>query len=87
MQSHYRDIIAIVLGFPLALFPGWFSRQARSRRQSRLNELEQGAPEVYFEERRTLDTYKPLKSVWAVRLLGVAMIALGLFRYLGKPFG
>ena len=45
------------------------------RRQERLDELNAGENEDYFEERRELEAYRPMKSEWLLRLLGGVMLA------------
>lgn len=50
-----------------------------SRWRKRRSQIDDGAPEAFFEERRSLDAYPPAKSVWSFRLLGCLMVPLGFY--------
>ena len=73
---HFSDIASLAIGLPLALFPNWFHKKVWERQRTRLDELEEGAPETYFEERRALETYSPIKKAYVFRIIGCAMLAL-----------
>jgi hypothetical protein len=50
------------------------------KRSARLRDLENGEDEQFFEERRSLQAYPFATSPTALRLLGTAMILLGLIQ-------
>ena len=67
--------------------PNMLVRESRRNWEARLRELDAGAPEAYFEERRELKAYPPrfdlshatLRRFGIVGLLlGIAMLAVGL---------
>jgi hypothetical protein len=68
--------------------PDLLVRESRRNWEKRLRELEEGAPEAFFEERRELEAYPPrfdlshatLRRFGMVGLgLGLATLAMGLF--------
>ena len=63
------EILLIAAGSLVVLVP--LLKERRSIR--RLEELRAGAPEVYFEERRSLEAYPP-KGSWLQRLIGAAIV-------------
>ena len=67
--------------------PDMLVRESRRNWEARLRELDAGAPEAYFEERRELEAYPPrfdvshatLRRFGVVGLLlGIAALAVGL---------
>jgi hypothetical protein len=70
---------------PLALFafvrPDIVSDRWNRGRRRRLDQLEAGAEEGYFEERRQLEAY-PIRHLWTVRLIAGALLLLELVRLL-----
>ena len=58
------EILLIAAASLVVLVPLW--KERRSIR--RLEELQAGAPEEYFEERRSLEAYPP-KGGWLLRLV------------------
>ena len=75
-SDQYQALGSIVLGLGLIFWPPPKQRDKEEQRRARLAELEGGALERYFEERRQLETYGP-KSVGPFRLLGVLLLLIG----------
>ena len=71
-----------VLGtaIPAIFRPGLMVRESARHHKRRLRELQDGAPEAYFEERRELEAYPPRYdfSDRTIRWLGVIGAGLGL---------
>ncbi len=65
------EVILIAVGSLFVIAPQWKARGSRQR----LENLRAGAPERFFEERRSLEAYPPQGS-WRSRLLGSAIIIL-----------
>ena len=63
------EILLIAAGSLVVIVP--LLKERRSIR--RLEELRAGAPEVYFEERRSLEAYPP-KGSWLPRFIGAAIV-------------
>ena len=63
------EILLIAAGSLVVIVP--LFKERRSIR--RLEELRAGAPEVYFEERRSLEAYPP-KGSWLPRFIGAAIV-------------
>lgn len=62
----------------LIIVPNWVSRLGHLRHRKRLNELRAGAVESFFEERRALETYSPIRNLWTYRFLGAALMIYAL---------
>jgi hypothetical protein len=69
-----RAFIGIILGAVILFWPGRISDRASKKHEERLATLREGAVESYFEERRALEAYKPLRIEVAWRLLGIILI-------------
>ena len=69
------DILLIAVATALIVVPQWFSTYTRQQHADRLAELRGGAQEKYFEERRSLETYRPQGLSWPYRLFGLATMA------------
>lgn len=74
---------SLFLAFGLAAMfaPRFFATRPEADRLRRLEELEGGATEVYFEERRDLLAYKPsqrLFLLWRIVGAAIALTASGL---------
>lgn len=70
----FTPLILLALGLAFVLVPSLFAVRSESKRLIRLKEIQDGASESYFEERRDLDAYKPSQRflmLW--RILGAAM--------------
>jgi hypothetical protein len=67
-------------GLVAIIRPQSLVRDSRRNWQARLRELDAGAPEAYFEERRELEAYPPRfdLSHRTLRLLGGVGLILGL---------
>ena len=69
--------IFLVCGLVVAIAPRFLVAPAEAARLRRLEEIEQGGPEDYFEERRELTAYTfSRRSVMVWRILG-AVTAVG----------
>lgn len=78
MSAHLLDaFFGIALGLVLLFGAGPLSETLERERSARLAELEAGAGEVFFEEKRALESY-PLRPVRAFRLLGAALVIMSL---------
>ena len=73
----YQALTSIVVGLGLIFWPPPKQRDKEEQRRARLAELESGAPERYFEERRQLASYGP-KTAGPFRLFGGLLLLLGL---------
>ncbi|WP_295633218.1 hypothetical protein [Novosphingobium sp.] len=72
------DLFLIAVATALIVVPQWFSTYTPERHAKRLAELRCGAQEKYFEERRSLETYRPRGLSWPYRLFGVATMAFAI---------
>lgn len=68
--------LAMIAGAALLWFPRQHRHDAELRHAARLAELNAGADERYFEERRSLEAYRPAKRDLTWQLLG-ALLFLG----------
>ena len=78
-------ILSLVSGIPMAVWPHRKRKAAQAAWSERLAQLDAGAEETFFEERRSLLAYPPYKSDRKMRaagiflvLCGIAMIALSI---------
>lgn len=81
------DNLSLYLGIMLAagslaaiVRPATLVNESRRNRDARLRELDAGAPETFFEERRALKAYPPRfdLSHRALRLWGLVGLTLGI---------
>ncbi|WP_312785397.1 hypothetical protein [Brevundimonas sp.] len=73
------SIVHFVLGLALILRPQWFAGLSEGRRRRRLAALAAGAPEQFFEEKRSLETYPARGGGLALwRVLGAVMMVCAL---------
>ncbi|MEA3040569.1 MAG: hypothetical protein QOC65_58 [Sphingomonadales bacterium] len=72
-------VLAMAAGAALLFFPRHYRRQAQRRHRERLAELDAGAAERFFEERRSLEAYRPARSDVAWQCLGVLFFLAGAF--------
>lgn len=66
----------------MAIWPERFALPSARARARRLTEIEEGAPERYFEEHRTLVLYQPTPhflQLWRVGGIVIALTSAGLF--------
>ena len=75
--------LVMVAGAALVWFPRRYRKRAERERAARLAELDAGADEAFFEERRSLVAYPPPRSDWTWRLLGTVVFLLGAFELYG----
>ena len=84
MRSNLTLLLALAASFVLLIWPRLFAQRAQHIHSERLKELENGAPERFFEERRSLNAYPPIRSTSLLRLGGglvfLAVIASYLLR-------
>jgi hypothetical protein len=68
------------------LFRGdWLVARQRAQRTKRLAQIQAGAPEGFFEERRELSAYPTPGSAWRMRLFGAAIsVAMATALFLGR---
>lgn len=67
------EIAMIVAASLLIVVPQWIEGRSMRQHSQRLEELRAGAPEQFFEERRSLEAYPP-KGRWTYRVLGAVAI-------------
>lgn len=72
------NIFLIAVVTALTVVPQWFSTYTRQWHADRLAELRGGAQEKYFEERRSLETYRPRGLSWPYRLFGLVTMAFAI---------
>jgi hypothetical protein len=72
--------LAMAAGAALLWFPRQHRQNAELLHATRLAELNAGAEERYFEERRSLEAYRPAKRDLTWQLLGAVLFVLGAFR-------
>ena len=57
--------------------PGWLAaRKKAAHKQAIADRLARGT-DTYFEELRALQAYTPMKRIWAIRAVGILLVALG----------
>ena len=75
----YAGIAAVTAsGLLIALWPRQSKERAVVAHEQKLADRAARGSDVYFEEQRALDTYKPPKSVWTYRLFGLLMTIFGM---------
>jgi hypothetical protein len=74
-----RAILAVFVGAIILFGHVSWSATARRRHDLRLGELRAGAEESFFEERRSLEAYRPPRRELTWRLLGAALVLGGLW--------
>ncbi|WP_296720472.1 hypothetical protein [Erythrobacter sp.] len=77
----YIGVTMTVASLAAIVRPDMLVRESRRNWKKRLRELDAGAPEAFFEERRELEAYPPRfdLSNRTLRLFGMAGLALGIF--------
>ena len=75
----YLGIVLAVGSLCATLRPDLLVKESLRNRDARLRELDAGAPEVFFEERRELEAYSPRFDLShdALRRFGVVGLVLG----------
>lgn len=79
--DQYQALSSILLGLAVIIWAPRIQRGKDEQRRARLSEIEGGASEQYFEERRQLQAYGA-KSAGPFQLLGALLIIIGLARLL-----
>lgn len=79
------QIILIVVATALIIVPQWFSTYTRRQHSDRLAALRNGASEKYFEERRSLETYRPRGVTWPYRVFGLAVMLFTIGSLVFRP--
>ena len=74
----YRGVLAIIVGAALLCWPRRLAGRAIAKHDSRLTELEAGAEEAYFEEKRSLQSYRPPQRELTWRIGGAFLLVLGI---------
>ena len=77
LYEHSPVVAGLLIGLLLILWPPPKQAAEEELGQSRLAELQNGAHERYFEERRELEAYGP-KSGGPFRLLGFFILVLSI---------
>lgn len=72
--------LTIAAGAAFIWFPRCHRGLAERRHAARLAELDAEAGERFFEERRSLEAYRPSKSDTTWKLFGVVCFLLGAFQ-------
>jgi len=72
--------LTMAAGAALMWFPRKHRRNSQRRHAGRLAELNAGAEERYFEERRSLEAHRPARSDAAWKLCGAVVFLLGAFQ-------
>lgn len=70
--------LAIIAGTPKLLRPKITRDRVQAARNHRIQQLNAGAKEHYFEERRAIDAYPPIAADWKTRAFGGFLVAIGL---------
>lgn len=74
----FRAILLIVAGLVTLLWPDRVAARAKRQYDRRLAELQSGAEEAYFEEKRSMLAYPP-RHLWRwTRECGFLLAAVGL---------
>lgn len=72
----YKAIFVAIIGLILLIWPNFNVRRLEKSHATRMNELNAGADERYFEERRSLEAYPPRRRGLWWRLLGGLLILI-----------
>jgi hypothetical protein len=71
-----KAVLGVMIGLGLIIFAPSIRRDVQGKREARLAELADGAPEQYFEERRQLEAYSLRRNI-TLRLLGCFLVICG----------
>lgn len=75
LYEQYPTLVGSLMGLLLILWPPPKREEEEAQRQKRLAELDSGAEERFFEERRQLQAYGP-NGAGPFRLWGVLLLLL-----------
>lgn len=67
-------LVVLVMGFSVLIRPDLHAKRSGRRHAKRLAQLRRGAGEAYLEERRELETYRPLANLAILRFFGGVMV-------------
>ena len=77
-RVEFRAIFLVAVGLVALLWPDRIASRAKRQYERRLAELQSGAEESYFEEKRSMLAYPP-RHLWRwTRECGLLLAALGL---------
>ncbi len=85
-----EPLILLAFGVAFMIAPGFWAGRSEANRLVRLREIEEGASEAYFEERRDLLEYKPSQRflvLWRVIGAAMAIAAVGVLLVRSGPTG
>jgi len=71
------QLILFAAGLLLIIGAEWIEVRSKRQHAQRLDDLRTGGPERFFEERRSLEAYRPRRS-WAHRLFGAALLVFAI---------
>lgn len=75
----FKGAIGLIAGLAMVVFPRFLRLRAEQRRSQRIAELKGGGEERSFEELRALETYTLPRTDLKWRLVGLFLIAAGIF--------
>ena len=73
-------VIVASMGLWMLIAPHRHRTAGERRHAARLAELDTGATESFFEERRSLQAYRPPRTDRGWRIIGAAMLLIGTVR-------
>ncbi len=77
LYDYALAVSSIFGGTALIIWPGPADSKAITKHKQRLADREARGTDAYFEEKRSIEAYKPFKAVWKYRLLGFVLTILG----------
>lgn len=79
LMCFFFGALALWRGIPMLIAPTRTCDAAAEARANRLNEIENGASERFFEERRTLEAYSPPKTKNTTLFTGIVFCVGGIY--------
>ena len=83
LMAMLKAVLCIIIGLTLLIWAHPIADELKGRRSARLRNLEEGEPEVFFEERRSLETYAALNWPNLLRILGCGWVIIGVIGVIG----
>lgn len=77
LYDYTLAVSSIFGGMALIIWPGQARSKAITKHKQRLADREARDTDAYFEEKRSIEAYKPFKAIWKYRLLGFVLTILG----------
>ena len=71
-------IMAIIAGAILIVAPRIVAARLGRAHDLRVADRLARGSDAYFEELRSLRAYQPMKRIWAIRLIGLLLVAFGI---------